>query len=365
MGKIEPLNWKSKSGKEIVFRTLIGSDAGAFLDYRRKISEESINTFHYPGMSLPSAEETATQLSNHLATRSVLQVGGFISDQMIGHLSMRVYRSDHPWAKHVGEFGMGIVKEYWGEGIGHQLLQLQDQFAETVGITRIEATVRTTNTAGISLYLRNGYDIEGTQINSAFIDGKYHHTYSIAKILDNPLRNWKPKILQTDRLILRPLELSDAPAIFEYAKNPNVSKYTLWHIHETIADTYTYLKEHLPKFYRKGAPEPMGIMLKSEPSKVIGTVGASWKNNYTMEMGYALAEEHWGKGIVAEAAAALMDYCFTDLKAKRVQAHCKVENAGSARVMQKIGMQFEGTIKSGVYFRERYWDMLLYAKVIG
>jgi len=85
----------------------------------------------------------------------------------------------------------------------------------------------------------------------------------------------------------------------------------------------------------------------------------------TMELAYAISEDQWGKGLVAEASQSVMDYCFKEFGLKRIQARCKVENQASAKVMQKIGINFEGTLKSSIFHRERYWDMHYYAKVIG
>ena len=59
-----------------------------------------------------------------------------------------------------------------------------------------------------------------------------------------------------------------------------------------------------------------------------------------------------------------MDYCFKEFSLKRIQARCKVENKASARVMEKIGMTHEGTLKSAIFHRDKFWDMHYYAKVI-
>ena len=83
-----------------------------------------------------------------------------------------------------------------------------------------------------------------------------------------------------------------------------------------------------------------------------------------MELAYAIGEEYWGKGLVAEASSAVMDYCFKEFGLKRIQARCKLENEASRRVMEKVGMAFEGTLKSAIFHRDRYWDMHYFAKVV-
>ena len=177
-----------------------------------------------------------------------------------------------------------------------------------------------------------------------------------------------PKLptLKTDRLILRPLKVEDAASIFEYAKNPQVSKYTLWDHHQTIDDSLDYIKNYAFHYYSRNEPEPYGIALKGHPEKIIGTVGCFWisKTSKCMELAYALSEDYWGQGLTAEASKALMDFCFKEFGLKRIQAHYKKENTQSGRVMEKVGMTFEGTLKSAKFHRDRFWDMTIYAKVV-
>ncbi len=195
-------------------------------------------------------------------------------------------------------------------------------------------------------------------------------TFSINRINDIVIydneKTWVPPTLVTARLILRPITMDDADSIFAYAQNPNVSKLTLWAPHQTIQDTKTYINNYILAFYSKGVPEPLGITLKENLQKVIGTVGCFWtsKEAKAMELAYALSEDHWGKGIAAEAAKAITDYCFREFSLKRIQARCKAENTASAAVMKKIGMTYEGTLKSAIFHRDRFWDMQYYAKVI-
>lgn len=59
----------------------------------------------------------------------------------------------------------------------------------------------------------------------------------------------------------------------------------------------------------------------------------------------------------------VMDYCFKEFSAKRIQARCKSENTASARVMEKVGMTFEGNLRASLYHREKFCDMLVYAKI--
>lgn len=179
----------------------------------------------------------------------------------------------------------------------------------------------------------------------------------------NTDKRWQPPTLTTQRLILRDLRLSDSSSIFRYAKNPNVCRYTLWEAHQSEEISREYLINYVFPYYSQKVPEPFAITLKDSPDKVIGTVGCFWisKAARSMELAYAISEEYWGQGIVPEAARAVMDFCFKAYQLNRIQARCKVENIASARVMEKIGMKFEGTLKASVFHREKLWDMHYYA----
>lgn len=182
MAVFEKIDFTLKNGKAVTIRSLIGSDAAAFLKFRRQISEETINTFHYSGMRLPTLEETAQRLTDHALDKFTLNIGVFHNEEIIGYLSMRKPYPDHPWYQHLSEFGMMLFAEYYGQGLGKKLLEIQDSYALQNGITRIQATVRSMNERGIHLYLNAGFKIEGTLKNEAFIDGKYTDVLAIAKL---------------------------------------------------------------------------------------------------------------------------------------------------------------------------------------
>lgn len=356
---------QNKDGKEIIFRPIIPADAENILAFRKQIALESTNTMQYVGQDYPSVGETEKRLQTQLEDQTTINVGAFSGDKLVAYLNFRLPWGDHPWVAHSAQFGMMVLANFCGLGIGKNLLQIQEEHAKAIGVKRIEAMVRVNNERGLNLYQRNGYIIEGTRRKAALINNQFEDEYFIAKILDEPSRNWRPPTIETSRLILRPILLTDAGAIFQYAKNPNVSKYTLWEPHESISDSENYIKDYVMDYYAQEVPEPFGIALKEDPAKLIGTVGCFWdsKKAKCMELAYAISEEHWGKGFVVEASNAVVDYCFNEFKLKRIQARCKSENKASARVMEKIGMTYEGTLKSAVFHREKYWDMHYYAKV--
>ena len=175
--------------------------------------------------------------------------------------------------------------------------------------------------------------------------------------------DWRPPTLATERLILRALSVDDVEAVFAYASNPAVTRFTLWDAHRSREDTLEFVRDYALSRYLEKQPDPFAICLKQEPATVIGTLGCFWctRLNRTMELGYALGEPHWGKGIVVEACRALLDHAFAGYDVERIQARCMVENSASIRVLQKLGMTFEGCLRSSLFHRERFWDMNLFS----
>lgn len=168
---------------------------------------------------------------------------------------------------------------------------------------------------------------------------------------------------ETDRLLLRKLTLEDAEDIFSYASNDEVTKYVTWNTHKTLDDSIDYVKFALGQ-YENESLAPWGIELK-ETGKIIGTIDFVSRQtaHNTAEIGYAMSQDYWGKGIMTEAAKALVEFGFNKMELARIQAKCFVENIGSQRVMEKIGMSYEGTLRKSFFFKDKQWDLKVYSIV--
>jgi [ribosomal protein S5]-alanine N-acetyltransferase len=153
--------------------------------------------------------------------------------------------------------------------------------------------------------------------------------------------------LETKRLILRKITSEDVEDMYSYASNEEVSKYVTWETHKTLSDTKEFVEFVLAQYENKKVA-PWGIEYK-ENGKFIGTIDfVSWSlKHHLAEIGYVLSQDYWGKGIVTEAANEVIKFGFTNMDLVRIQARCFVENIGSARVMEKIGMSFEGISRKG------------------
>jgi [ribosomal protein S5]-alanine N-acetyltransferase len=170
-----------------------------------------------------------------------------------------------------------------------------------------------------------------------------------------------PPALETPRLTLRKMTGDDADAMFEYAKDPDVSKYTVWEAHTSINKTRGFLN-YILENYKNGIIEDWGIVHR-EKAKLIGTCGFfDWdcKNNGA-HIHYALSKKYSGNGLMTEAIKAVIAFGFDKMKLKRIEARCMVENIASERVMQKSGMKFEGIARASLFVKGAYRDMKIYA----
>lgn len=174
---------------------------------------------------------------------------------------------------------------------------------------------------------------------------------------------WRPPILETARMILRPIEEGDAAAIFAYASSPEVAEHTTWTPHRDIGDTVEFIRGYVQHNYSQEVPEPWGICLQENPEMVIGTIGVSWESrvNRAAEFHYALSDVFWGNGLIPEAAEVCLKSVFETMKPKRIQARCHVEHASSVRALEKMGFQKEGVRRAGVYAKGRYWDVIIFS----
>jgi ribosomal-protein-alanine N-acetyltransferase len=167
--------------------------------------------------------------------------------------------------------------------------------------------------------------------------------------------------LETMRLKLRRLSMHDAGDIFEYASDPEVSKYVLWEHHRTIAESKSYLK-HVLFLYDKGIPASWGIVHK-EDNKLIGTGGFQWwsVSNSKAEVGYVISKLYWNKGYMTEALEEILRFGFEQMELQRIEAKCFLDNNSSERVMQKCGMKLEGILRSYKYVKGNFGDFKLYS----
>lgn len=142
-------------------------------------------------------------------------------------------------------------------------------------------------------------------------------------------------ILETERLILRPWEESDAADLFLYAKDPQVGPRAGWPPHQSVEESANILKNVLM------VPESYAVILK-ETNRLIGCVQLKPTDGsieIEPEIGYWLGVPHWGKGYMAEAVHELLRHGFEDIGCKGVWCGYYAGNEQSRRVQEKCGFK--------------------------
>jgi ribosomal-protein-alanine N-acetyltransferase len=160
-----------------------------------------------------------------------------------------------------------------------------------------------------------------------------------------PLITSFPEI-ETDRLVLRQLRDSDAPVLYAYFTDPEVIHFYDW-VPGDESDCFGFVQFANSGLTGSGAVR-WGITQK-ETDEVIGTCGLQDFRGTLADLGFELKRECWGKGIMTEAATAVVNYGFTGLGCHRIEAWCFAGNDASARVLQKLGFSEEGTLREAKY----------------
>ena len=169
-------------------------------------------------------------------------------------------------------------------------------------------------------------------------------------------------LLETDRLLLRPLELTDAVAMFAMDNNPNVHKY-LWQNPTQTLEESTKVIEYIQAQYQKNNIGRFATILK-ETNEFIGWTGIKFidehienGNTNFYDYGYRLNEKFWNKGYATEASIAWLDYGFNQMNIEKMNAYTHAQNGASNHILQKVGFQFmkDYPDKEGVIWK--WWQM--------
>ena len=160
--------------------------------------------------------------------------------------------------------------------------------------------------------------------------------------------------LETERLILRGLRVSDAEDMYDYARRPSVTQYLSWNPHTDIGETREYLT-YVGQRYRTGDFYDWGVVDK-ESGRMIGKCGFTSfdHSNDSAEIGYVLNPSFQGKGLATEAVRRVLDFGFVELGLHRIEAHFIEGNTASLRLMERLGMTLEGYAKESMRIKGKY-----------
>jgi len=149
-----------------------------------------------------------------------------------------------------------------------------------------------------------------------------------------------PEELTTARLTLRKPRPSDAPLLFaSYAQDPEVTRFLLWRPHAVVSNSEAFIERALENWV--GGSTFSWFLFTRTDDELVGCIAARPKDG-EVELGYVLARKFWGRGLMLEAITTITDWAFTHPAVSRVTAFCDIENAASARLLEKAGFRQQG-----------------------
>lgn len=155
-------------------------------------------------------------------------------------------------------------------------------------------------------------------------------------------------ILETERLLLRPLTTADADAVFRnWSSDREATKYMRWELHQTVEDARAWLVRE-ERNVMSDTVYNWGYVLKAA-GELIGCGGLLYTDKYDMmELGYILARRYWKQGLATEAARAIVGFANHTLRLPQLFCCHAVENTASGNVIRKLGFVYQN---DGVYAR--------------
>ncbi|MGG6310403.1 GNAT family N-acetyltransferase [Paenibacillus macerans] len=166
--------------------------------------------------------------------------------------------------------------------------------------------------------------------------------------------------LETERLMLREFTMEDEQEVHVYASDPFVVRHMVWgpNSEEETREYLARMREMQNKEPREGYE--LAAVLKAT-GQLIGGCGLYLSGFKQGEIGYCFNPLFWRQGYATEAARALLALGFQELGLHRIYATCRPDNSGSAKVMQKIGMTYEGHMREHLWHNGKWHDSFQYS----
>lgn len=168
-----------------------------------------------------------------------------------------------------------------------------------------------------------------------------------------------PPTIDLDGARLRPLRAADAAALYAYLRDPVVIELTSYPV-VSLPMVEAIIERSLSR-WAAGEPSKWGIALQRD-DQLVGTCGFNeWsKVHRWAELGFDLAPAHWGKGLMRQAVAAVLQWTYRQDQVNRVHAFVRVDNRRSERLLERSGFVREGCLRSYRLCRGQPHDFYIY-----
>lgn len=167
--------------------------------------------------------------------------------------------------------------------------------------------------------------------------------------------------INSQRLILRPMEVSDRSALFQYRSDKITNKFQAW-IPDSLEDVTIFLGK-ISKNYNRPDSWFQFAIIEKESGKLIGDLGIHFleEGSRQVELGCTLNKDFHGKGYANEALSSTMNSLFLDLNIHRIFASIDPNNSSSIKMMEKLAFRKEAHFKESLFLNGEWVDDVVYA----
>lgn len=167
--------------------------------------------------------------------------------------------------------------------------------------------------------------------------------------------------LHTERLLLREVRLEDGPALQAFQSRPEQLMHMAMEPEEFADGTL-----RVQRYFEHRGPDDQRrlfayVALEKTTGTIIGQVSLSRSHPALASIGFGTASQHWGKGYATEMAERFIAFGFDEVGLHRISADVAVSNLVCMRVLEKIGMRYEGTARDCIWAQGRWWTEAQYA----
>ena len=165
-------------------------------------------------------------------------------------------------------------------------------------------------------------------------------------------------MITSPRLLLRPIQPSDAPALFAYRSDAETNQYQGW-VPSELSDAEAFIARNPTAFNQPDTWFQLAIELQGT-NTMIGDIGIHFIDDEQCELGVTLSKKHHGKGYANEAMQATITHLFGVLNKHRITGSVDPRNAASMNLLEALGFRKEAHFKQSLFFKGEWVDDVVY-----
>lgn len=163
-----------------------------------------------------------------------------------------------------------------------------------------------------------------------------------------------------ESLVLRPIRLSDTDRIHEWTSKPEACRYQTWGPNSE-SETLVYVSGAVEAWNERPQQRWVWSVVDAE-DVILGTGELKWHNENRAEISYIVHLDYWGQGVATVIGRLLTGWAFGAFPTlERVEATCDPRNVGSEKVLRRLGMTYEGTMRHTMWIRDGWRDSKVFS----